>query len=174
MGVQSFSHWTTREVPRPAIESPDLSILCSILPSVQFSSLQSLSHVRLPRAHQFRLGSLALDPSPKLHFPHLYGRRINLGQPQSGSFYNLCGCGSESRSFGGVPKNPPLPFFFFSFLSMEDKVPSLHLDSKTFPGLAGPLNSKASCITEFPGLARNRYSINVCSIYGLEAFLETI
>ena len=76
---------------------------------------------------------------------------------------------------GGLPKNPPLLFFFFfSFLSMEDKVPSLHLDSKTFPGLAGPLNSKASCITEFPGLARNRYSINVFSIYGLEAFLEII
>ena len=75
---------------------------------------------------------------------------------------------------GGCLKIHLYLFFFFSFLSMEDKVPSLHLDSKTFPGLAGPLNSKASCITEFPGLARNRYSINVCSIYGLEAFLETI
>ena len=48
LGVQSLSHWTTGEVPWPDIESPVLFILCSILPSVQFSSVHSVMSGSLP------------------------------------------------------------------------------------------------------------------------------
>lgn len=109
------------EKPHLLLSPPNLSVLCGIL----------------ARALQVRLGSPGLGSSPKLHFPCHYGKGINLGQSQSGGFYNLWGA-ALSLAFLGVPKNPPLPFF----LSMENKLPSLHLDSKAFPGLASPLTSK--------------------------------
>lgn len=131
------------EKPHLLLSPPNLSILCGIL----------------ARALQVRLGSPGLGSSPKLHFPCHYGKGINLGQSQSGGFYNLWGA-ALSLAFLGVPKNPPLPFFPVNGRQTPFPTPGLQGLSRS----GQSTNLKASCISEFPSLAHSRCSINVCSM----------